>query len=178
MREDLSVALPEKEIGRGLVMRPLRAEDSDRIAEILRQDPDIKKVVTWTAHVNSSEDVPSAMAGFQVLGGLVQFGFERNGLLEVYVGIFPLTFTNQEGDYAFGYFCAPESRRQGLVREAMEATIEYTKENLHPQSLALYITDWNDASQRVADGLGFKKTDEFITDPILKCDERRWERVP
>jgi RimJ/RimL family protein N-acetyltransferase len=177
MSETLGVEFDKKEIGKGLVMRLLLEEDSARIAEILAQDPEIKKVVTWTAHISEPEDVSSAMADYRARGG-IQLGFEKGGQLAVYIGILPLDFTGRDRDYGFGYFSAPESRRQGLVKEAMDATIEYAKDNFHPASLALYIADWNDSSQRVAEALDFRKTEEVFTDPILECDERRWERLP
>jgi RimJ/RimL family protein N-acetyltransferase len=177
MSEGLETFPLNREIGKGLTMRQLETRDSDRIAEILRWDPLIKTVVTWTAHINSPDDVPRAMAEYRARGG-TQLGFERDGVLDVYTGILPVTFSGRERDYGFGYFSAQECRRRGLAREAMEATIEYAREAFRPTSLALYIADWNNSSQQVADRLGFEKTDEVFMDPILECEERRWERLP
>lgn len=166
---------PEIEINDVLALRLFDPTDSEAITEILRADSDIQRYITWTAGLESSDDVRSKIEAFQ-RGGDRRYALLENGQVIGYGAVYN-SFKGIEDEYEIGYFVAPDKRGKGYAKAVVNSLMATAVEQLGARSFALHIEDSNLASQAVAVSLGFMPTDEFKEDIVLNCTERRYERL-
>jgi RimJ/RimL family protein N-acetyltransferase len=73
------------------------------------------------------------------------------------VGSIGMEVNEQQKRATIGYWCAAEARGRGLTTRALRLLSRYALEVLEVQRVELIIDPQNDASQRVAENVGFRR---------------------
>jgi RimJ/RimL family protein N-acetyltransferase len=142
-----------------LLLRPWRAEDVPRAAEICR-DPEISR---WTSvprpytEEHARTWIEQTRRDWERGEGEAAFAVTDAGGGEV-LGAIGLRLTgSREGEGSVGYWVAADARGHGVATGALRLVAEWAFRSLGLRRLELVTLPGNEASQRVAEKAGFRR---------------------
>lgn len=99
-------------------------------------------------------------------GVAYQFSIDAEG---EFVGRIALRPSDEEGVLDIGYWTHPDHYGKGYMTEAVRAIVELGFQTMGAKAIVAGTADWNKASQRVLEKLGFQVV-EVIKDGFVKGD--------
>ncbi len=156
--------LKEIQVRDGVTLRPMEAEDAQRMLEILEADPSIRDRVSVASRMHSPEDVAAEVETYQDDPHTVRYTLlaadRPVGLVSFWRDIDnPFDAPDSPNDYGFGYFLDPVERGNGLIPDAVQRVMETAQDVLHVENFIAYCEDNNPGSVAVLTKLGFEPTD-------------------
>lgn len=144
-----------------LILRPPTLSDLDDI-QAAKEDA-WSELQLWMAWAFDNQRPRQALAdsirramNFKSQAGIALAGFHKvNGEFVVRTALEP---TDQADVYETGYWAAPKYTGQGMATEAANAATRYAFGHLCAKAVTIGFFDGNNASRRIVEKLGFKKT--------------------
>lgn len=150
-------------------------EHADGLLQILEASPRIQAYITWTAAIETADDIRRTIDERFPQKGEAPYVLLRGSDVIGYTGL--RDSEHRASEYEVGYFIAADERGRGYVPAAVNALMSAAENQLEARCFALYIEDRNLPSLAVASKLGFVATAELREDTDLGCIERRHERI-
>ena len=154
-----------------LILRGWRAEDFAPYAAMMA-DPDTARFITRTGKPHGEREAWSEtafMIGHWQLLGYGMFVVEERATGAFLGRVGPLQPKGWPG-LEIGWGLAPEARGRGYAVEAAQAATDWAFETFAPPRIVSIIDPRNDASRRVAERLGERRTDEQFAPFGAPCD--------
>jgi RimJ/RimL family protein N-acetyltransferase len=157
--------------GEGLVLRPWTEAD---VVDLVRacNDVDIQRWIPAIPRPYTEEDALRFVRGeFRPNAGH-QLAITESSTLVGAIGI----VVNESGNGHIGYWCAKDARNRGIVTRALRVLCRWGLEERGLGRLELITDPDNQASQRVAEKVGFRR-EGVLRSHLLHPDGRRRDSV-
>jgi RimJ/RimL family protein N-acetyltransferase len=155
-----------------LELRPFTLDDVPAIVDACN-DPEIQHWIPTVPRPYTEEDAIAFVRG-EIRGiGNRQFAITEHGRL---VGSIGVGVNESSRNGMIGYWCAPGARGRGLTTRALRLLCKHALENLELERLELITDPDNNASQRVAEKVGFRR-EGVLRSHLLHPDGRRRDSV-
>lgn len=170
-------ALKEVTISDVIKLQPLDQSHAVDLLGILAADSSIRDNVTVASRMHTKEDVSAEIENYLKDTGLIRYTLLRN---DKPIGLISLWrddgFWGKKNldDYGFGYFLDPNERGKGLITRAIQNLMEIVMKNLEVRQFVAFSEDTNKGSIAVLSKLGFKPTEETLTEPNNGWIERKY----
>jgi RimJ/RimL family protein N-acetyltransferase len=170
-------ALQKIDVADNISLCPLDQSHAKRLLEILAADSSIRDNVTVASRMHTQEDVAAEIESYSKDIGLIRYMLLRNdnpiGLVSLWRDDGFWGVKNLD-DYGFGYFLDPVERGKGLISSSIKKLMEIVKDNVEVNQFVAFSEDTNQGSIAVLTKLGFKRTEETLTEPNTGWIERKY----
>ena len=166
---------PQIPVNYGMALHAMDYEHADGLMQILEASPRIQAYITWTAGIETVDDIRRAIDERFPQKGEAPYVLLRGADVIGYTGL--RDSKHRAGEYEIGYFIAADERGRGHIPAAVSALMSAAENQLEARGFALYVEDRNLPSLAVASKLGFVATGELREDTALGSIERRHERI-
>jgi RimJ/RimL family protein N-acetyltransferase len=156
--------------GEGIVLRPWREDDAEAVYSAC-QDPEILRWIPVIPRPYTREDAIGFVSGGLDLGPY-QFAITEAGRV---VGAIGMRVGEQSTGH-IGYWCVRDARGRGVTTRALRVLCRYALDELNLQRLELITDPENQASQRVAEKVGFRH-EGVLRSHLVHPDGRRRDSV-
>jgi len=152
------VPVPERDLGDGLVLRALDAEDAEELFALVdRNRTYLARWMPWPADYRAPADAQRSIRDARTrleAGTGFQLAVVERGRI---VGMAALAAIDSDaGTCRCGYWLAPACQGRGVMTRAVASLLEHAFDELGLRRVELRATPDNLSSRRVAERLGFR----------------------